>query len=218
MALGWKPGPDAADATPEERQRRRRSGREAPAAPFTSASISAIFAKVPLMVAEGLRPHRPPHWLGPPSRARRAAGHRCSAQARDLLLSRHGFARSPSRRSPGSAVSAFSGDSSQSRQPARCHRARSRGDQSGRSGQLPGARRGSRAARPHPAGPALALSVPVHSVHLNPAPIRVRGDIWEPPFFIRTDGPVTSASWVVERLRRVGWGTIFEGSFVNQEP
>lgn len=125
VAQGWKPGPDAADATPEEPQRRRRARREAPAAPFTSASISAIFAKVPLMVAEGLRPHQPPHWLGPPSRARRASGHHCSAQARDLLSSRHGSARSPRRRSRRWAVSAFSADSSLSRQPARCHRARS---------------------------------------------------------------------------------------------
>lgn len=48
--VGGRHRGDAVDGTSEQRHR---LGREAPSAPFTSASISAIFAKVPLMVTTG---------------------------------------------------------------------------------------------------------------------------------------------------------------------
>lgn len=73
-------------------------------------------------------------------------------------FSRRGSARAPRRDSRCPTLSAFPADSAPFRQPERSHRARGRGDQSGRSGWTPGARRGSRAARPHPAGSALARS------------------------------------------------------------
>lgn len=93
---GWGPrhcklvagaGREARALTTQQRHRLgsdARAGRGAPTAPLTSASISAIFAKVPLMVARargGAGRHTT--WL--PSRPDRATDHRGKAQARDLL-------------------------------------------------------------------------------------------------------------------------------------
>lgn len=90
-------GLGAADGTPEQ-GRDARAGREALTAPFTSASISAIFAKVPLMVAKAggrAGPHAPAALQAPLQCAgARLAGSR-DAVSREVRADAHGARRSP---------------------------------------------------------------------------------------------------------------------------
>lgn len=166
----------AAVAPPEEG---RRAGREVPTALFTSASISAIFAKVPLMVAKAggpaspRRPARSPQARTAPRPPLQCASTRLAKFSR-RIFSREAVTPRGGSRGRGTA---FSADSAPLRPTVRCHRARGAADQRGRSGRPPGARRGSRAARPHPAGPAPARPAPNEGRRLDtrPAP-QVRAD------------------------------------------
>lgn len=128
-----------------------------PVAPITSASISAILAKVPLMVVS--RQGRSIlHSYSLPSYTRRLT---CRNQAllqrasAVLPTSRESSARSLPRDVQRGVVSSPSGNPTQSRESTRCHRARGSSGQRGRFGPYFPERADGRApldaARPRPA-------------------------------------------------------------------